>query len=268
MTKSKGTNMAKMQREVHLTGRDLMGMVQLRPEDVGKYALVPGPRERADAIVKKLENPIKNFSFMEYTMHTGTFNGIKVTTINGGRFAADTGITTEILCNAKVKAMIRLGSCGSLSDKIKVGDLVIVSTALSGEGVTPYYVDEHFKIQSDRELTNQLIEIAKASGLNVHVGKVWSTDAILRETKEVVNKVIEQGAVAVDMVTSAFLTICQTYKIPAAVILAVSDNVVTGEMGFLNPDYYMAEGSMINIAFNLVKKLEGSAVPGNEQKQA
>ena len=112
--------MARMQREVHLTGRDLMGMVQLRPEDVGKYALVPGPRERADAIVKKLENPIKNFSFMEYTMHTGTFNGIKVTAINGGRFAADTGITTEILCNAKVKAMIRLGSCGSLSDKIKV----------------------------------------------------------------------------------------------------------------------------------------------------
>src|SRR3989338_5288441 len=265
--------MARMQREVHLTGCDLMGMVQLRPEDVGKYALVPGPRERADAIVKKLENPVKNFSFMEYTMNTGKFKEIKVTTINGGRFAADTGITTEILCNAKVKAMIRLGSCGSLSDKIKVGDLVIVSTALSGEGVTPYYVDEHFKIQSDRELTNQLIEIAKASGLNVHVGKVWSTDAILRETKEVVNKVIEQGAVAVDMVSSAFLTICQTYRIPAAVILAVSDNVVTGEMGFLNQDYYMAEGSMINIAFNLIKKLEGVAAPAapvannNEQQK-
>ena len=85
--------MAEMQREAHLTGKDLMDMVQLTPDDVGKYALVPGPRERADAIVSKLENPIKNFSFMEYTMHTGDFAGTKVTTINGGRFAADTSIT-------------------------------------------------------------------------------------------------------------------------------------------------------------------------------
>src|SRR3989338_9058554 len=124
-----------MQKEAHLTGRDLMGMVQLTPADVGKYAIVPGPRERADAIVKKLENPVKNFSFMEYTMHTGQFDGTKVTTINGGRFAADTSITTEILCNAQVKAMIRVGSCGALREDIKVGDLVIATTALKGEGV-------------------------------------------------------------------------------------------------------------------------------------
>ena len=62
------------------------------------------------------------------------------------------------------------------------------------------------------------------------------------------------------MVSSVFLTICQIYKIPAAVILAVSDNVITGEMGFLNTDYYMAEGSMIGIAFNLIKKLEKEQV--------
>ncbi|OGX24535.1 MAG: hypothetical protein A3D10_08255 [Omnitrophica WOR_2 bacterium RIFCSPHIGHO2_02_FULL_48_11] len=105
-----------------------------------------------------------------------------------------------------------------------------------------------------------MIEVAKASGLTVHVGKVWSTDAILRETREVIGKAVDQGAVAVDMVSSAFLTICQLYKVPATVILAVSDNVITGEMGFMNPDYYMAEGSMINIAFNLIKKMEGAAV--------
>ena len=48
--------MTQMRKEIHLTGQDLMGMVQLRPQDIGKYALVPGPKERLDAIVKKLEN--------------------------------------------------------------------------------------------------------------------------------------------------------------------------------------------------------------------
>jgi len=249
--------MSKMIKDVHLTGRDLMGMVQLRPQDVGKYALVPGPRERMEAIVKKLENPIKNFAFMEYTMYTGNFQGTKITTINGGRFAADTAITTEILCSAEAKTMIRLGSCGALREDIKVGDLIVADMALAGEGVTPYYVDKNFKIQSDKQLTDALMEATKSAAHKVHRGKVWSTDAILRETREVVSKAVDQGAIAVDMVTSVFLTICQTYKIPATVILAVSDNVMTGEMGFLNPDYYMAEGAMIGIAFNLVKQLEG-----------
>ena len=245
--------MQTMVKDVHMTGKDLMEMVQLRPEDIGDYALVPGPRERMEALVKKLENPIKNFSFMEYTMYTGEYAGTKVTTINGGRFSADTAITTEILCNAQAKALIRIGSCGSLSEDIKVGDLVVADSALRGDGVTPYYVDAGFQPQADRALTARIKSAAGSSGLNVHAGKVWSTDAILRETREHVSRAVEQGAVAVDMVTSVFLTLCQLYKIPAAVILAVSDNVITGEMGFMNPDYYMAEAAMIGIALNLIK---------------
>ncbi len=258
--------MTQMQKEAHMTGQDLMGMVQLRPEDIGKYAIVPGPRERADAIVAKITDPVKNFSFMEYTMHTGDYEGIRLTTINGGRFAPDTSITTEILCNAKVNGLIRVGSCGALREDMKVGDIVVVDTAIKGDGVTKYYVDDEFVPKADEALSKALTEIAQnslqANGLienKVHVGPCWTTDAILRETREHVGKAVDQGAIAVDMVTSALLTICQLYNVPAAVILAVSDNVITGEMGFMNPDYYMAETAIINIALDAVKQLEAAA---------
>lgn len=247
----------RMTREIHMTGKDLMGMVQLRPEDVGKYAIVPGPKERLDSLVKKLENPIKNFTFMEYNMFTGTFQGIKLTAINGGRFSADTAITTELLCNARPQNMIRIGSCGALSDEINIGDLIVVDGAIRGDGVTPYYVNNDFKTVTDTKLTDDIFQVAQKSGLKVHKGKVWSTDAILRETNEYVNNAIDQGAIAVDMVSSVFLTICQLYEIPATVILAVSDNIITGEMGFMSPSYYMAESQLITIALNLVKKREG-----------
>ena len=246
-----------MKKDIHLTGQDLMGMVQLRPEDVGKYAIVPGPRERADAVVKKLENPGKNFTFMEYTMHTGMFSGTKITTINGGRFSPDTAITTELLCNAKVGSMIRIGSCGALRDDIKVGDLIVVDSALRGDGVTPYYVDAQFEPKTDSLLTKTLLEIAKKSGNAVHVGKVWTTDAILRETREYVTNATKQGAIAVDMVSSVFMTLGQLYKVPTTVIMAVSDNIITGEMGFMDPGYYMAESALVSIAFDLIKKQEG-----------
>lgn len=246
-----------MQKEVHLTGKDLTQMVQLRPEDVGKYAIVPGPKDRLEVLIKKIENPVRNFSFMEYTMYTGSYNGIKVTAINGGRFSTDTSITTEVICNAGIKNIIRIGTCGALDENIKIGDLVVVDRVIRGDGVTPYYVDKNFQTLADKKISDTLYDVAKGMGVNVHRGLAWTTDALLRETKEIVEAKRKEGAIAADMVSSTLLTIAQIYNVGAAAILAVSDNVITGEMGFMNPLYYMAESKLIEIALETVKRLEG-----------
>jgi len=245
-----------MQKEIHLTGKDLTAMVQLRPQDVGKYAIVPGPKDRLEFLIKKLENPLRNFSFMEYTMYTGTYQGIKITAINGGRFSVDTAITTEVICNAGIQKIIRIGSCGALDENIKVGDLVVVDSVLRGDGVTSYYVDKNFQTQADKELSDTLYAVAKEMGINLYRGICWTTDALLRETKELVEAKRKEGALAVDMVSSSLLTIAQFYKVKAAAILAVSDNVITAEMGFMNPLYYLTETKLIEIALETVKRLE------------
>jgi uridine phosphorylase len=246
-----------MQKEIHLTGKDLTGMVQLRPQDVGKYAIVPGPKDRLEVLLKKIENPVRNFSFMEYTMYTGSYSGIKLTAINGGRFSADTAITSEVMCNAQIQNIIRIGTCGALDENIKVGDLVVVDGIIRGDGVTPYYVESNFKTAADKKIADTLEKAAKDSGANVHRGCVWTTDALLRETREIVEAKRKEGAIAADMVSSALLTIAQLNKVKAGAILAVSDNVITGEMGFMNPLYYMAETKLIEIALETVKRLEG-----------
>ena len=246
-----------MQKDVNLTGKDLTEMVQLRPQDVGKYAIVPGPRDRLDVLIKKIDNPVRNFSFMEYTMYTGVYQGIKLTCINGGRFSTDTSITAEVMCNAKIDNIIRIGTCGALDENIKVGDLFIVDKVIRGDGVTPYYVDKNFQTVADKRISDTMFNVAKEMGLNVHRGTAWTTDALLKETRDLVEAKRKEGALAVDMVSSAILTIAQTYNVKAGSILAVSDNVVTGEMGFMNPMYYMAESNLITIALDTVKKLEG-----------
>ncbi|MCX5714916.1 MAG: hypothetical protein NT033_09015 [Candidatus Omnitrophica bacterium] len=246
-----------MQKEVHLTGKDLTAMVQLRPEDVGKYAIVPGPKDRLEVLMKKIENPVRNFSFMEYTMYTGTYQGIKITGINGGRFSTDTSITTEVMCNSGIENIIRIGTCGALDENIGVGDLMVVDKVIRGDGVTPYYVDGKFQTLADKKISDTLFEVAKGMGLKVHRGTAWTTDALLRETREIVEAKRKEGAIVVDMVSSTLLTICQLHKVKAASILAVSDNVITGEMGFMNPMYYMAESNLITVALAAVKKMEG-----------
>jgi len=247
-----------MKKAIHLTGKDLAGMVQLRPQDIGKYVIMPGTPDRLTALVKNIKNPMKNFSFMEHTMYTGEYNGVRITAMNGGMFSANTAITTEIVCSIQGENLIRLGSCGALRDDIKVGDLILTTGSLRGDGVTPYYVDNSFVTEPDPQLTGALEKAAKKLGATMHRGKVWSTDALLRETKELVDSKAAAGAIAVDMVSSAFLTIAQINKVKAASILAVSDNVMTGEMGFTNPAYYIAETTMINVALEAIKILEGA----------
>jgi uridine phosphorylase len=240
-----------------MTGKDLTQMVQLRPQDVGKYAIVPGPKDRLDVLLKKIENPMKNFSFMEYYMYTGMYNGIKLTAMNGGRFSTDTAITAEVMCNAEIPNIIRIGTAGALDENIKVGDLFVVDEVIRGDGVTPYYVDKSFKTVADKNIADTMYDIAKGMGFAVHRGVAWTTDALLKETRDIVEAKRKEGAKAVDMVSATLLTIAQTYKIKAGSILAISDNVITGEMGFMNPLYYMAESNLITIALETVKKLEG-----------
>ena len=123
--------------------------------------------------------------------------------------------------------------------------------------MTPYYVDDTFTTVPDEQITDVLFSVAKEMGATVHRGCVWTTDALLRETRDLVEAKRKEGAVAVDMVSSAFLTIAQLYQVKAGAILAVSDNVITGEAGFVNPVYYMAETRLVETALAAVRKLEG-----------
>src|ERR687896_2066515 len=127
-----------MLREAHFTPQRMLSMLGLKSDSLGPFALIPGLKERSQMLVQILDNQQKNFTFLDYEMHTGTLEGKRVTVGNGGRYAPDTAITTEILCGAGVQALIRVGSCGSLQEHVKIGDLIIVTGALRGDGASRY----------------------------------------------------------------------------------------------------------------------------------
>ena len=202
----------------------------------------------------KLENPVKNFTFLAYTFWTGLYKGKKVTVGNGGFYAPDSALATELLCAAGAKTFVRLGSCGSLRQEINIGDYVLVDEVLRGEGTTPYYVQAGFMPKTSPEVSEALEGVFKQAGC-VHKGSIWTTDAIFRETKEIVNPYIEKGAIAVDMVSSPFVTIANLNHKRVGAICAVSDNLITGQMGFTDFRYFEAEMKMIDLAFTAIEKM-------------
>lgn len=244
-----------MLKEPHLTPEKMLSRLGVAPGTLGSFALVPGPRERSEKLRRRLDNATKSFSFLEYEMHTGSYGGKRVTVGNGGRYAADTAITSELLCVGGVEWLIRVGSCGGLQPQVNVGDLVVVTGALRGEGTTPYYVPQSFSATAHPEVVRALGQAAEALGVRHHQGWVYTTDALFRETPELISQLAGQGVAAIDMVTSAFLTVAQVRGRRAGAILAVSDNCLTGTTGFRDPQFLAAEEKILDVALKAVELL-------------
>ena len=244
-----------MIKEPHFTPQRMLNMLGLKPDSLGPYALVPGPKERSDLLLKLLASPQKSFTFLDYEMHTGALDGKRVSVGNGGRYAPDTAITTEILCGAGAEALIRVGSCGSLQDNVKIGDLVIVTGALRGDGTSRYYVAESFSTVAHDDIVNALQQAADELKVRYHLGWIFTTDALFQETPELIHQLNQQNVSSIDMVTSAFLTIAQVRGKKAGAVLAVSDECLYGKFGFRDPAFFEAEQKTIEVARQALKYL-------------
>jgi uridine phosphorylase len=237
-----------MLKEAHFTPQRMLSMLGLKADSLGPFALIPGPKERSELLLRVLENPQKNFTFLDYEMYTGSLDGKRVTVGNGGRYAPDTAITTEILCGAGAQSLIRVGSCGSLQEDVKIGDLVIVTGALRGEGTSRYYVAENFSTLAHPDIVNALKRAAESLEVRYHLGWIFTTDALFQETPELIQQLSEQNISSIDMVTSTFLTISQVRGKKAGAVLAVSDECLHGKFGFRDPLFFAAEQKTIDVA--------------------
>jgi uridine phosphorylase len=244
-----------MLKEAHFTPQRMLSMLGLKSDSLGPYALIPGPKERSQVLLGMLDQPQKNFTFLDYQMHTGTLDGKRVTVGNGGRYAPETATTTEILCGAGAQALIRLGSCGSLQEHVKIGDLIIATGALRGEGTSSYYVARNFSTVAHPEIVDALKRAAEDLGVRYHLGWIFTTDALFQETPELIAQLTQQNVSSIDMVTSAFLTIAQVRNKKAGAILAVSDECLHGKFGFRDPLFFAAEEKIIAVAREALKYL-------------
>ena len=237
-----------MIKEAHFTPQRMLNMLGLKPDSLGPYALVPGPKERSESLLRILENPQKSFTFLDYEVHTGALDGKRVSVGNGGRYAPDTAITTEILCGAGANALIRIGSCGSLQENVRIGDLVIVTGALRGDGVSRYYVADNVSTVAHSDIVDALRRAAEDLKVCYHLGWNFTTDALFQETPELIQQLNQQNVSSIDMVTSTFLTIAQVRGKKAGAVLAVSDECLHGKFGFRDPLFFEAEQKSIELA--------------------
>ena len=126
---------------------------------------------------------------------------------------------------------IMFGSAGSLNKEKTQGRFVVPTEAYRDEGISYHYAppSDYIEIKNHEKLTSIFDELQ----LPYVKGRVWSTDAILRETAGQVAKRQQEGCIAVEMELAGVQSICDFYGFD------LYDFLVTGDV--LSEDKYEME---------------------------
>ena len=153
--------------------------IESKLEDIAPIVLMPGDPLRAKYIAEKfLEDAKLVNSVRNMFGYTGTYKGKRVTVFASGMGIPSIGIYSYELYNFyNVEKIIRIGTCGTFSENIKLLDVILSTGA---------YCKSHFDelldgvdidfIQSSDEVNRSIMNTAKVKGINLNVGKTITSD--------------------------------------------------------------------------------------------
>lgn len=111
------------------------------------------------------------------------------------------------------KKFVFFGCCGVLDEAIVQHHLIVPSAAVRDEGTSYHYIAPGEEIFPDKKLTEVLEKCLTSCGYSYTIGKIWTTDAIYRETPDTIKERKEAGCIAVDMEYSALLAVARYRKV-------------------------------------------------------
>ncbi|WP_018248681.1 DeoD-type purine-nucleoside phosphorylase [Orenia marismortui] len=204
--------------------------VEAEKGQVADIVLLPGNPERAKYMAEKfLDDPKLYTDYRKMYGYTGKFKGVDVSIQTTGMGVPSISIVLEELKMLGAKTLIRVGTCGALSDDMEEADLIIAqSTATIGTTINQINPDISLAPPADFELIKNLYDSAIDLEMPVHVGQIATSDYFYGKSEEYteeLKKLASLGVLSVEMETAALYNIAAKYGLRAATVLTVSDHV-------------------------------------------
>jgi purine-nucleoside phosphorylase len=158
---------------------------------------------------------------------TGTYEGRPVSVQGSGMGQPSFAIyANELMREYDVKTIIRVGSCGAMTDKLAIRDLVIASAACTDSSMNRITFEGlDYAPVADFALLRE----AAAAAPEAHVGLIFSSDSFYPSRPELSARMVDYGVLAVEMEAAALYTLAAKHGCRALTICTVSDHLVTGE---------------------------------------
>lgn len=239
--------------------------IHTKPEDVGKYVILPGDPGRCEAIASLLDDP-KEIAFnREYRTFTGSLLGHKVTVTSTGIGGPSASIAMEELYHCGADTFVRVGTCGGMQENILGGDLIIATGAIRMEGTSREYAPIEFPAVAHFDIVSALVKAADQQSIPYHVGVVQSKDSFYGQHEpekkpvgyELLNKWdawCQLGALGSEMESAAEFIVSSYLGARIGSVLLVVANQERAKKGLSNPQAHDMDAA-IRTAVEAIKIL-------------
>ncbi|ERH05874.1 MAG: uridine phosphorylase [Halonotius sp. J07HN4] len=216
--------------------------LEVTADEVADSVLLPGNPERVTKVTDVWDTATEVASHREYRTATGQYQETPISVTSTGVGGPSMGIAVEELARVGAETLIRVGSCGTVRSHIAVGDLVITSGAMRGEGTSKEYIDESYPASADYEVIAALVAAAERLGHDYHIGVTLSTDSFYAGqgrpgvegyeapgSDDLVKTLKSANVANIEMEAATLLTLGNLYGLRAGAVCAVYANRETGE---------------------------------------
>ena len=212
--------------------------INATPADFAETVLMPGDPLRAKFIAENFLEEARLVNNVRGVQgYTGKYGGVPVTVMASGMGMPSIGIYSYELFNFfGVENIIRVGSAGAMSEKIRVRDIVIGMGASTNSNYSAQYrLPGTLSAICSFKLLKACVAEADAMGARYHVGNLLSSDTFyndldgLTESEFPAHGWGKMGVMAVEMEAAALYYNAARCGKNALAVCTVSDHLITGE---------------------------------------
>lgn len=222
-----------------------------QPGDIAPVVLMPGDPLRAKWIAETFLEDAQCYTEVRGMLgYTGTWRGQRVSVQGSGMGQPSLAIyVNELFREYAVESIIRVGSCGALTENVAIRDVILASGACTDSSMNTHRFGGYdYAPVADFGLLRRAYDTAQAMpDVTTHVGLIMSSDAFYSPRPEQMLPMVEHGVLAIEMEASALYTLAAAYDRKALVVCTVSDHIVTGEET-TSAEREQTFGAMIEIA--------------------
>lgn len=191
--------------------------IQLGNSLNAKKAIIVGDPGRVTKVAECLDNPKDLVFNREFKSVIGDYHGEKILIVSTGIGAPSTAIAIEELFNIGIRQIIRVGSCGSLTNSLNIGDIVVATSVVREDGLSKEYVPLSFPACPCNDFLKTAFKVATK---DTQFGTIRSHDGFYMETNTQKEKFWSKYLVlASDMETSILYVIAAIRGMKAISIL-------------------------------------------------